>query len=582
MSPKRLLAGSIAVLGFVGALGAEQPGPAPERDEEALYRAICDTPISERWFQRVLAVKRQGKGPDDLRKAFAYCDERYGLFPPSGSKEFRVLCAMALLRTRATELGPGLLVLLRSKEALDPDVALGAFAEMGPSARSVAPAVIEYYKRAGKNTGGRSLALEALGKMQATEGLPILIEALRTTGAYGTHETPMQALMRFEKIPEEAVAALASLLKHKNRIVRYSARNVLRKLGRDEKDIVRTTNRPASTRTAAVRPAALDLPGRPYCLATYKDRVYVSLFERGVGVAVVDPVAKRIERYLPVDENCCAGRLAIADGKLFVGMVFSPSMSVYGLQTRRLLRKIPVGRAGRLAAAPDGKHVYSASNRERKFHIIDTATYECREVAYPHVGTGLGWGSGIARGCLAAEVSPDGTRLYLALQRPRSVAVYDLKKRRYEKLIHLDEFEQVEVGGSPNSTIDDLAFSSDGKHLFAAMFQSQHGVFIINRLTHEVESNIVLGHPDRRRGGAPLGLATYEDRLLVANRTDNELVILRLAPEVTAITIRFDGQVSGPTQVMMLGHTAVVCHHSGKRLSFIDLREVLREGGRDE
>ena len=92
----------------------------------------------------------------------------------------------------------------------------------------------------------------------------------------------------------------------------------------------------------------------------------------------------------------------------------------------------------------------------------------------------------------------------------------------------------------------------------------------------------MLGHPDAIRGCALLGLATYEDRLLVANRTDNELVILRLAPEVTAITIPFDGQVSGPTQVMMLGHTAVVCHHSGKRLSFIDLREVLREGGRDE
>jgi len=324
-------------------------------------------------------------------------------------------------------------------------------------------------------------------------------------------------------------------------------------------------------------PACLRLPGQPGALVAYQGRVLVSVFGKEGGVAIVDPVKRRLDGYLPVDPKYCVDDLAVAGDKLFVGQSFSPHVLVYDLPTRRLVTKIPVGGEGALAASPDGRHVYFGSNKESAFAIIDAATYAFRKVPYPVAP--LGWQGHpptIGRGCLAAMASPDGAALYLGIQRPTPfLAVYNLKQDTYEKTIGLAAFEgDVDEDG----IVGDLAISPDGERLFAGMWQSRHGLFVINRRTHQVETNLPFESLEPPfDSGAPMGLAIYGERLVAAVRHRHELAILDVRPP-RVVAVAPLGTAHGPTKVVVVGHTAVASDSEGQHLWFVDLRRALRGG----
>ena len=84
------------------------------------------------------------------------------------------------------------------------------------------------------------------------------------------------------------------------------------------------------------------------------------------------------------------GDMALADGKLFVGQVFSDFVLVIDIETQSIVKRIPIpgGGEGAIAASPDGRHVYFASNKTPSLFLIDSATYEYSVVEYPQGGRG--------------------------------------------------------------------------------------------------------------------------------------------------------------------------------------------------
>ena len=68
------------------------------------------------------------------------------------------------------------------------------------------------------------------------------------------------------------------------------------------------------------------------------------------------------------------GNIAVADGKLFVGQVFSEYVLAIDIDSQSIIKRIalPGGGEGAIAASPDGRHIYFGSNRVPKLFVIDS------------------------------------------------------------------------------------------------------------------------------------------------------------------------------------------------------------------
>jgi DNA-binding beta-propeller fold protein YncE len=296
-----------------------------------------------------------------------------------------------------------------------------------------------------------------------------------------------------------------------------------------------------------VRPIPVD--GSPSRLVLDQDKLYVGCFH-GENLTVCDIRSHRPIQKLHLDAYeslagpspngegvarrrtvhlCPPGDLVAANGKLFVGQVFSEFVVVFDLATMWVVKRIPVGGEGELAASADGKKVYFASNQKHEFYVIDTETYEVETVPYPAGGRGIG---GVA-------VSPDQKRLYLGIQRGGQapdgkehgggnsfLAVYDLDARRYAGTVYLAQTDT--PGTSDDSTPDAVAFSPDGRQVYVGMFQSLAGIYVIDAVSLKVVRNIAF--PANARNSFPwvnpVGLAVYRGWLLSANRSNHEVMVL--------------------------------------------------------
>ena len=212
-------------------------------------------------------------------------------------------------------------------------------------------------------------------------------------------------------------------------------------------------------------------------------------------ISVVDPATKSIESVIHLDKYEAAsssvhrrtirqyppGDMACADGKLFVGQVFSEFVLAIDIDTQSIVRRImiPGGGEGAIAAPHDGRCVYFASNKVNRLFIIDSATYEYQEVDYPVGG----------RGCMCVLPHPSKPLVYLGIQRGGSLngrsysggncflATYDLTERRYVGDLYLAE---VEDGRSDDSSPACLTYDEEDECLFVGMFQSRRGIFRVD------------------------------------------------------------------------------------------------------
>lgn len=333
---------------------------------------------------------------------------------------------------------------------------------------------------------------------------------------------------------------------------------------------------------------------QPHHLLKHDGRLFVSNwgFPSVGNIAIIDPEARAIEGIIELDKyeqrgqtdgqrvvrQHPPGNIACADGKLFVGQVFSDFVLVIDIETQSIIKRIgiPGGGEGAIAASFDGRHVYFASNKVPSFFVIDSATYELSRVDYP-----LG-----ARGSLCVLPHPFKPLLYIGIQRgnnPRgvfplgggcSLAVYDLDRHRYVGNLYLAE---VERGMSDDSTPICLTYDEAHACLYVGMFQSLRGICRVDELGGEILGNLQFSPNSRNRHFRwvdPLSQALYLNKLLSVNRNNRELVML------DKLTGRIDHSVylgeapNGPHSVVVFGDMAIVSYPERGGLTFYDLAPI--------
>ena len=330
---------------------------------------------------------------------------------------------------------------------------------------------------------------------------------------------------------------------------------------------------------------------RPHHLLKDDGRILVSNwgFPQAGNIALVDPETRTIESIIELDKyehsrptdgrrvilQHLAGNVACANGKLFVGQVFSDVLLVVDIDTQSIIKRIPVpgGGEGAIAASPDGRQVYFASNGVNCLFIIDSATYEYQQVDYPQGGRGSS--------CLLPH--PSEPLLYFGVQRGGKkagksypggncfLAVYDLADRRFVGDPYLAE---VKEHRSDDSIPICLTYDMHQRWLFVGMFQSLRGICRVDELGRAILDSFRLTANARNKHFPwvdPLSQALYRNKLLSVNRNNRELVTL------DKFTGRIDHSVylgeapNGPHSVAVIGDTAIISYPERGGLIFHDL-----------
>jgi WD40 repeat protein len=262
-------------------------------------------------------------------------------------------------------------------------------------------------------------------------------------------------------------------------------------------------------------------------------------------------------------------------GNFFVGQVFSEFVLAIDIETHSIVKRIivPGGGEGAIAASPDGRYIYFASNRVNRLFIIDSATYEYQEVDYPAGG----------RGCMCLLPHPSKPLLYVGIQRGGSLggtsysggncflATFHLTERRYVGNLYLAEL----MGGrSDDSTPICLTYDEEDGCLFVGMFQSQRGICRVDELGREILSDFRFSPNTNNKYFPwvdPLSQALYRDKLLSVNRNNCELVTLdKRSGRIESATFLGDAP-NGPRAVVVVDDVAIVSYPARQGLIFHSL-----------
>ena len=334
---------------------------------------------------------------------------------------------------------------------------------------------------------------------------------------------------------------------------------------------------------------------QPHHLLKHDGRLFVSNWgapQKG-NIAIINPDARVIEGMIELDKyeqrrptdrgrrvlQHPPGNIACADGKLFVGQVFSDFVPVIDIETQSIIKRIliPGGGEGAIAASPDGRHVYFASNKVPYLFVIDSATYEHPAVGYPPGG----------RGSLCVLPHPHKPLLYIGIQRGGTyrgvnypggnsyLAVYDLARHRYVGNLRLAE---VEDKRSDDSIPVCLTYDEAHSCLFIGMFQSLRGICRVDELGGEI-LDIIRFSPNSRnrhfRWVDPISQALYRGKLLSVNRNNREFVTLdRLTGRIER-SVYLGHAPNGPHSVAVFGDMAIISYPERGGLIFHSLTRDL-------
>jgi DNA-binding beta-propeller fold protein YncE len=275
--------------------------------------------------------------------------------------------------------------------------------------------------------------------------------------------------------------------------------------------------------------------------------------------------------------------MCAAHGRLFVVQAFVQGLLVLEAGSMRVLARLEVSDSqGMLAVAPDEESVYYAGNLERGFDIIDVRTLAARRVRYPPGGHGIG----------AVAVSPDGKRLYLAIQRgareahaaPPSqlagpvnpleqtysgplLAVYDLTRDEYVALASIGD--TLRSRGDDSSIPTGLAFGPNGRKLYISMVQCSVGVHVFDTETNVLEKPLTF----QQRGPATepdcTDVLCGQGKLFVTLRSTGE--VLSVDPESGKVELAYRLETPEFGQIRMAGseRNLYVCLTNGRRLQAI-------------
>ena len=329
----------------------------------------------------------------------------------------------------------------------------------------------------------------------------------------------------------------------------------------------------------------------PHHLLKHDGRLFVSNWgaPQAGNIAIIDPEARVIEGIIELDKyehsrladgksvvgQYPPGNIACADGKLFVGQIFSDDVLVIDIATQAIVKRIPIpgGGEGAIAASLDGRHIYFASNRVPFLFVIDSATYEYAAIDYPPGG----------RGSLCVLPHPNKPLLYIGIQRGDTnrgikyrggnsfLAVYDLDQHRYVGNLYLAEIEG-EIGD--DSVPISLTYDEEHSCLFVGMMQSLRGICRVDELGREIVDEFRFSPNARNkhfRWVDPLSQAIYCDKLLSVNRNNLELVTLDKDTGHVERSVYLGDAPNGPHSVEVFGDLAVISYPGRKGLIFHDL-----------
>ena len=341
-------------------------------------------------------------------------------------------------------------------------------------------------------------------------------------------------------------------------------------------------------------PPVYEFPGndQPHTILKHGDRIFVGNWSTG-SISIVNPDKKIIENTIELDNyeafspatksreirRYLPGNMAIADGRLFLGQVFSEFILAIDIATKSIVKRLmtPGGGEGSITSSQDGRYIYFASNKENCFFIIDSATYEYKKVPYPRGG----------RGSMCILAHPVKPYLYIGIQRGGTLngksyfggnsflAVYDLARKTYVKNIYLAEIID---NRSDDSTPASLLYDED-HHIYVGMFQSNKGIYKINDETLEITGNIEFKPNKYNKYFTwvdPLSLALYKDFIVSLNRNNRELVILDKRSTKILKSIYLGEAPNGPRDIIVYGNEAIVSYPERKGLLFINLENAYR------
>jgi hypothetical protein len=339
--------------------------------------------------------------------------------------------------------------------------------------------------------------------------------------------------------------------------------------------------------------SVFNFPGhdQPHTLLKHGDKVLVGNWQTG-NVAVVDPETRTIERIIELDKyeaifhatnqreirSYQPGSMAIADGKLFLGQVFSEFLLSIDLDTHAVVKRLtlPGGGEGQVTASPDGRHIYFSSNRVEQFFIVDSATYEFEAVSYPGKG----------RGSMSILTHPHKPLLYIGIQRGGAkngksyfggnsfLAIYDLNARKYVGTVYLAEIIN---GRSDDSAPICISYDEVRNQIYVGMFQSMKGIYKIDGDTNEIVGNISFAPNSHNRHFTwvdPLAQTFYKDFILSVNRNNYELAILRKDSEAVIDTIFLGEAPNGPRDLVVVKKEAIISYPARNSLIFVDLDKI--------
>ncbi len=232
------------------------------------------------------------------------------------------------------------------------------------------------------------------------------------------------------------------------------------------------------------------------------------------------------------EREVLSGQLVSARGKVFVDAVFTKRLEVFELATLEPVGFVPKSDdSGNLCVALDESHVAYAGSTG--LSIIDPVELRARTIAYREDLKGSG----------ACAFSPDGTMVYVAIQRPVSTLLpFDLDRDQW--------LPAVPLTSSTLAIPCAMVFSADGSRLYVGLFQGQELVVVDPR------KNAVI---QRRSMPDPLALSLTPDALFVVTReprpalTSLDPLSLEVRREVP-----LEGNAQGALDVHAAGDDVVV------------------------
>jgi Restriction endonuclease len=330
----------------------------------------------------------------------------------------------------------------------------------------------------------------------------------------------------------------------------------------------------------------------PQHLLVYRDHLITANWRDGT-ITFIDPSDKTIVETIELDRYQVSapdtsreilsyppGSMTIADGRLFVGQVFSEFLLVIDIATQAIVKRLilPGGGEGELAASRDERTVFFASNRVAKFYVIDSATYSITEIPYPGAG----------RGCMALATNPLSGILYLGIQRGGTLdgqqypggncfmVAYNLTSRSYVAQVYLADI----VGGrSDDATPACISFDERTNQIYVGMFQSMRGIRVVDAATFRIVQDITVPrneHNETLPWADPLSQAISGDFLLSVHRNNCELAIFNKIDSRTVDTIFLGVAPNGPRAVVVWNDHAIVSYPARNGLIFVNLSRVVR------